>query len=109
MTTKPAAPTLSEVQALYDLLRPGKASAISARDLSRQLGLDDRAIRNLAEFAPQYGPVICSGNNGYWRVQELSDIDETCARLESQAARMFERSRKLKDMAAQLLVQDRML
>jgi hypothetical protein len=102
MTTKPAElkkqPTQEEVERLVALLFPGIDRAIFGADLCLQLGWKDtesnhRKIRWLAEHAPLYGYLVCSGDDGYWLYTEPGDDGPMRNRINSQIARMARRLR----------------
>lgn len=109
-STRPSAPEKSEVEALYRVLSPGRDSALTASEVCARIGLPDtennrRKVRLLAEYSLDYGLAICSGNDGYWLVGELNDVDETCGRLVAQAEKMLRRSRMLRAAAEKMLTQ----
>ena len=81
----------------------GKANAIVARDLAVELALEGdhaaRFLRALSHAATEQGEAICAGDAGYWLADSPEELDAFANRIHSQASQMFDRSRRLRQLA----------
>ena len=59
---------------LLNRIPVGRDNAVHMKDLSAQLGVDDRTIRAWINSARNAGYMILSGNEGYWRSDNTSEI-----------------------------------
>ncbi len=61
---------------LTDYLSVGEENAITAKTLSKYLGLSERDITIHINALRKKGEFICSGTNGYWLPADDSDIEQ---------------------------------
>jgi biotin operon repressor len=82
--------------------RHGRAAAISAADLARETGLNDRAVRKIVKaLIEQHGAPIASSPHppaGYYLPETLDEIRETLDSLKGRALSILTRMARLRRM-----------
>lgn len=66
---------------LLGVLNRMKPIAISSKELELNLGITDRQIRSLVQYARMQGEPVCSNNNGYYMTDDFNDVFESADRL----------------------------
>jgi len=91
-----AAPAPAEIAALITWLR-GRGW-VTARQISEQLGMEDRKVRECAEHSD--GEILsgpgCPGYCAFTGETSLGDANRAALRLESQAAKMLDRAKTIR-------------
>lgn len=74
-----------QLQALSELLPEGRKNAISMRELSKRLMIDERETRRRVSDARKGGALICADNAGYYRPQSREELRRYYARTRKRA------------------------
>jgi hypothetical protein len=94
---KPKKPNLSrqEAQRLYGMLPIGKENAISRKELSTLWGMGDRSARLIIselrkiDFGDEFIIVSFSDGKGYYRTNDIEEIEAFANEMRSRALNIF--------------------
>jgi len=70
------------------VLKEGRENALTAREIHKLIGVDDRQCRALTETLRLEGVFICSSNDGYYLPATVDEMRQTYWRIASQAEKM---------------------
>jgi hypothetical protein len=91
------------IEALLWQLPRGRNSARPAQELARALGISTRTLQSIVGEAIDRGNLIgsiCSGDHGYFLIQDAQDLDVGTAHIRARALSSLKRCRKLERAAA---------
>ncbi|MGQ0668400.1 MAG: hypothetical protein ACT4PO_01780 [Actinomycetota bacterium] len=93
--------TLSLADELHEReLGTGRNGARKAADLAEALGVSEREIRSCVEELRGRGVLVGSGQDGYYLIETVAELEETARHLVSRASRMLRTVRAMRRGAA---------